>query len=466
MSDTIPEESKSNQSTGIAKTADSGKISFKSAGFSLKKQVKNPIVKQQPQHTSKGLFHDEDTTVSTKQVQLVSGFDQQSGAILHASEVKAEPKKEFVIPAVPNKDWRNEVLNKQVPINQVKGESKELIDTGSGNDTLTFGLNVTVRKDLNNTTATNEETESKAQVSRPIYMNNEEEDELMIEPISEQEAYNRDIAARPDAPDLDAYSRMPVEEFGAALLRGMGWNGDIEDSESSKEKDADAVIRRPALLGLGAKEVKDDTSTDKKLGSWGIESARTGSKNKKQERSYVPLVKVSKLTGKVIEEASEKAQSRDSVSRVREVSDSQDSSRRSSPRNNETEKYTERRLHRSERHSEGRSDRYSERSDRYSSRHTDIKSDRNSDRHFDRRSDRSDRHSDKSDRDRYSESYYKHRSSKETRDRSSGSSRYLDSDRYKESSTKKDYSTSRSSRKRHYDDSALDREKQKHSRSR
>ncbi|KAK9383149.1 uncharacterized protein V2V93DRAFT_364395 [Kockiozyma suomiensis] len=45
--------------------------------------------------------------------------------------------------------------------------------------------------------------------------------------ISEEEAYRQDIASRPDAPDMDAYEAVPVEDFGFALLRGMGWKGDV-----------------------------------------------------------------------------------------------------------------------------------------------------------------------------------------------------------------------------------------------
>lgn len=414
-----------------AKAGDAVKVSFKSTGFSLKKQVKNPLIKRQPQVHGKSLFNDEETESSTKQAQLVTGFDQSSGAILHASEVKVEEKKEYVIPAVPNKDWRNEVLNQHAPIKTIK-ESNE---NGDDNATLTFGLNVPTR----------DESTENLLLSKPIYSKAESDDEEMIEPISEQEAYNRDLAARPDAPDLDAYSRMPVEEFGAALLRGMGWKGDPKDT--SNEEDIDQVIRRPALLGLGAKEVKDDPSIDKKLGAWGLESARTGGNNKKQERSYVPLVKVSKSTGKVIEEPSEKEKPRDSSSR-KEDEDSQSS---------RGEKYSDKSERRSDSYSDRRSDRYSERSERTLDRPDRS---RNSDRRSDRYSDRSDRPSDRHS-DRYSDKYR----SSDSRHRSSGSSRHRDSERYRESSSRKEHSSS-SSRKRYYDESthASERDRQKHSR--
>lgn len=76
-----------------------------------------------------------------------------------------------------------------------------------------------------------------------------------ITALSEDEALRRDADSRPDAPTLADYSKMPVEEFGAALLRGMGWR---EGTGAGKQRQgpisAPSVQRRAALLGLGAKE--------------------------------------------------------------------------------------------------------------------------------------------------------------------------------------------------------------------
>lgn len=32
-----------------------------------------------------------------------------------------------------------------------------------------------------------------------------------------------DLATRPEESNLDEYESMPIEHFGAALMRGMGW---------------------------------------------------------------------------------------------------------------------------------------------------------------------------------------------------------------------------------------------------
>lgn len=64
------------------------------------------------------------------------------------------------------------------------------------------------------------------------------------------EKYRHDVSLRPDALDVhsDAYERIPIEDFGAALLRGMGWKGSVEE----ESKDSNEPKPRHKLLGLGA----------------------------------------------------------------------------------------------------------------------------------------------------------------------------------------------------------------------
>lgn len=295
MTDNSVDENSNNGSTGGSSL--SGKISFKARPISLKQsQVKtDPSKRQVP---SASLFQDEDkSTASSNARQLVTGFDKTSGAILHASEVKHEPKKEYIIPAVPNKDWRNETTVNKTPIKQLKGEFLDPKDS-DGETKLTFGLNIL---------PTREKLSHDSVSKKPVDNLAEEDDEEMIIPITEQEAYTQDIATRPDAPDLEAYNRMPVEEFGAALLRGMGWKGDLDDTDKEKSEKIDNNVKRAALLGLGAKEVTEEPVSE--LGAWGASAKRP--KSNRPERSYVPLVKVSKSTGKVIDDAKEKRSSRE-----------------------------------------------------------------------------------------------------------------------------------------------------------
>ena len=76
--------------------------------------------------------------------------------------------------------------------------------------------------------------------------------------FTEDDAFRRDFRDAPDESTLDEYETMPIDEFGAALLRGMGWDG---KDRGPKIKE---VKRRPNQLGLGAKELKGD----EELGAW------------------------------------------------------------------------------------------------------------------------------------------------------------------------------------------------------
>ncbi|CAK7227888.1 DNA primase large subunit Spp2 [Sporothrix bragantina] len=94
--------------------------------------------------------------------------------------------------------------------------------------------------------------------------------------VTEDDVFNRDFNDAPDVSTLDDYEAMPVEEFGAALLRGMGWDG---KDRGPKVKQ---VVRRPNQMGLGAKELKGDED----LGGWNHKTG--GSSNSSHHRQRPP----------------------------------------------------------------------------------------------------------------------------------------------------------------------------------
>jgi hypothetical protein len=84
--------------------------------------------------------------------------------------------------------------------------------------------------------------------------------------ISEAEALKQDVAELPESATLADYDRVPVSQFGAAMLRGMGWTGDDKGKGGKKNIQPWIPEQRPALLGIGAKEreVLDDGDPKKK----------------------------------------------------------------------------------------------------------------------------------------------------------------------------------------------------------
>lgn len=66
------------------------------------------------------------------------------------------------------------------------------------------------------------------------------------------------VIASEDAEELEPvendYNEVPVDQFGAALLRGMGWDG----KDNLKEDKAISHRQRGAVLGIGSKPLKED----------------------------------------------------------------------------------------------------------------------------------------------------------------------------------------------------------------
>jgi len=108
-------------------------------------------------------------------------------------------------------------------------------------------------------------------------------------PADEGEAYRRDVLRRPESATLEDYERVPVEQFGEALLRGMGWKPG-QPASRTRQGPIQPYLpqQRPALLGLGAKErdLVDDGSI--KIGKF----------KSRPDKRYVPIAKVSKDDGR------------------------------------------------------------------------------------------------------------------------------------------------------------------------
>jgi hypothetical protein len=109
----------------------------------------------------------------------------------------------------------------------------------------------------------------------------------IIPQVSEDDAYSFDVANRPDVPSLDDYSRVPIEDFGAALLRGM-----TASNPGKKKERVEAYIpkARTALLGIGAKSREETFGPDLIVGPGSGKGQKKGV-NKKEEMRFMPLTK-------------------------------------------------------------------------------------------------------------------------------------------------------------------------------
>ncbi|RPA95213.1 hypothetical protein L873DRAFT_1792400 [Choiromyces venosus 120613-1] len=294
----------------------------------------NPFGKKRP---AVGLDLDsdvDDDSSHREKVHVITAFDAARGGALGDGEGEGEGEEgPLVIAAMKNRDWRAEAERRRrggkgsvwlppeafAGRNGGAGEGEEMeVDTGAG---VQYGLQVFRKRAEDEQPPAVEEEEAAV----PAEERTEEEQALaallsnsskapattLILPSAadtdwrdEQQAYKADVASRPDVPTLDDYAAVPVEEFGAALLRGMGWREGMEVGKRAggggeKQTKLRIVEKRPAFLGIGAK-AKEEVP---ELGTWG-KADKLGRKKggKRVDTTYVPVVLIDKKTGRVVHE--------------------------------------------------------------------------------------------------------------------------------------------------------------------
>ena len=324
------------------------------------------------------LAHDEsdDEACDDGRVELVQAFDQRNGAIGASDGERGGGGGPLIIPVLKNRDWREESLKRKrvvwMPpeVRMVGGDAGDSSETVGGNTGQAgqagYGLQVMIREEKMGgedeegvmvkdgeggdvTIAGGDDngepkTEDQLALEALVSGDSKKTSTLVLAPQnnsldwrearaksmmqSETDAYRADLARRPDVPDLAAYEAVPVEEFGAALLRGMGWKEGMELGARGKkagEKGAKpkAVERRPALLGLGAKTQAEAMGME--LGGWGKgDKATLGAKGGKGwvDKTYVPVVLRNKVTGQIMDSLPPRAKggtNREERARGREI---------------------------------------------------------------------------------------------------------------------------------------------------
>ena len=255
--------------------------------------------------------------------QLVSGFDHSAGGAIGENKLK-EPKAPLVIQRQSNRNWREESRRKRgrnlLPVEERAARASIVVDgddTGSG-ERETFGLTIvkrnndvevqTIQAGEGNQpesvakTADEEALEAllegkkKSNLVLPAISSGDYGDERFEGRPNEDDSFKSDIASRPDSASMDEYNAVPIEEFGAALLRGMGWKeGDVVGKRKNQIIKTRIVERRPALLGIGAKEVPEGLE---ELGAWG-----KGAKGKKMyTKGAAPVLLKNSKTGEMLTE--------------------------------------------------------------------------------------------------------------------------------------------------------------------
>ncbi|KAI4228310.1 MAG: hypothetical protein L6R36_001740 [Xanthoria steineri] len=298
-----------------------------------------PLNPKKRPHSSLNDDSDSDSALNDRSQptpQLVSAFDRSAGGAiaLNGNQNATEP---LVIQGLKNRNWREESRRKRGKKNLLPAEvqaqraaqqngiyaqgghvERDEVGKASG---LSFvvqkdeddGGDVVMRErvvtddveDAKPKTADEEALEALlgAQLNKSTLvvpaMEAEDEEDLKQHPadMNDDDRFRSDVSSRPDSASLDDYARVPVEEFGMGMLRGMGWKeGEVVGKRKTQVSKPRVVERRPALLGIGAKEVLGGVGDE--LGAWGKEVRG----KRKVDKMYNPVLLKNSKTGEMLTE--------------------------------------------------------------------------------------------------------------------------------------------------------------------
>lgn len=342
-------------------------------------------------------------------------------------------KKALVIQAQANRDWkeasgsasRKQSKRQKYGIPEAREAGKANEDAGREAEVLkarqAFGLNVMKRDDAvvvgpsADEEVEVEKEEEKAEEVKPVQqaepktddqraldalLGVKEDSTLVLPAANEHEAFERDFRTAPEMATLQEYEAVPVEEFGAAMLRGMGWKEGqgIGNQKGRKLEKVKVLERRPALLGIGAKA---DAAVAAELGAWG---RGAGGKQRREQVVYNPLTLRNKRTGEELTEEELKiklATQKEEQTKGRLAPEKEEKRRRKDDYDSDEEYERKRRERRKERdYDDGYRSSRREKDDTKSERRRDYDSDRKSDKRRDYDDSRNDKRSDRYEDDR------------------------------------------------------------------
>ncbi|THW31546.1 hypothetical protein D6D22_10097 [Aureobasidium pullulans] len=269
----------------------------------------------------------DDEDASTAKRQTITHFDTAAGGAVDSKAPKKEEKKPLVISALANRDWREASKRQRA---QKYGITSEQLDARRENaqgdaqgvdkvvketDAVKYGLNVFAPTAAVVEEDTPMEQKADQQEERAV---KKTADQLAIDALTgaaptstltipaaaaatEEDAFADSFHSAPPAPSLSDYAAVPVEEYGAAMLRGMGWKGP-STTPSLPTRNGKKPLpppKRPALLGIGADP--NAAAQAEELGAWGKTSSSRAN-GRKEPTMFIPVSMKNKKTGETLTE--------------------------------------------------------------------------------------------------------------------------------------------------------------------
>ncbi|KAL2653589.1 hypothetical protein R1flu_021717 [Riccia fluitans] len=207
----------------------------------------------------------------SRDMEYVTGFDEQG-------VVAKDPKGRLgarVIPKLEN-SWRPEKRMKHIMMETditdgtgLRFEVEPEKSLGEANPGAKYGLTMGVKRidtTETTTTVTNAQNLDGQSITHEMTVTQkriEQTTKLSLSAIEEQRL-KQDMALLPNEADLDAYEEMPVENFGEAMLRGMGWEKGKPIGRNNKDVVVPVeYVRRTERTGLGAEAAPREVRTKK-----------------------------------------------------------------------------------------------------------------------------------------------------------------------------------------------------------
>jgi hypothetical protein len=307
-------------------------ISFGKPKTATSSKPSAPLSKRPPPTLLSKQDSDDEGSDEAPRLETVTHFDT-AGA---RNGVRKEKEEKLIIKSQGNQDWRKRGRNLLPPELQARQQGQNRGDAGAQVETIEVakegGLKFAQKVErtengaatdvemadaepLRDDTPTKPKTDDERALDALLSDGQRARSDLVI-PQNELSVFRSDVSTRPESASLADYAAVPVEEFGAAMLRGMGWKEGEEystrwknryaaDGANGEKKVKREVERRPALLGIGAKS--EGVNGGAELGAWGKADMRKAAYGKKDGKSggdglYNPVLLKDKRTGEMVSE--------------------------------------------------------------------------------------------------------------------------------------------------------------------
>ncbi|KOX77740.1 G patch domain and KOW motifs-containing protein [Melipona quadrifasciata] len=193
-----------------------------------------------------------------KKIDYIECLDEKGIKLIGGEEKKDEP---LVIPLLGSRTWHDRIVNKidaDIFVSKTIKENTEQIDDEGEKSKLSNGksspktsIKKEVVEDNENKVVTLEE-----QAAREIIeeLKSKDEQETKTNDLSLPLVEDESLKGKEQS-TLEDYERIPIDAFGVAMLRGMGWQPGKGIGKNEKIVSAVIPELRPKGMGLGADKV-------------------------------------------------------------------------------------------------------------------------------------------------------------------------------------------------------------------